>query len=422
MNTHAKKLGTSDLLLQHFNGLVVFTFFLLTFLVWGGTGYSIALALLVSAIALWFIQQPKATSALKLLFLALIAMFLMHYWFEARGDVFKLPDLDHPIRFVLIIPVILLMHRIGLARYWFWAGCFAAGLVCGYEAYNYTGQRVQGPFNPIIWGNIALVLAVFVVVRIQVIFKKYMATGNRTKLGQALVWLVPLTGLLLGVAKSGSRGAWLTILLLIGLLILLVLFRAGLKWALLIAATAAMVVVTVYQVPQTTVQHRVDKAIDEMQTFELGQGRATSTGLRLEMWYTSIVAFKEAPLFGLGEAGLRGLEERLHEEGLVHDWVITATSHQHSDALDTLAKGGILGLIILLSFYLALFNLATSFTNPLARLLLRVITLCYIGFGLTNTILIGMNGTMFLLGVIAALTGLERQYQRSEATDHFSEK
>lgn len=403
--------------IRHMNGLVVLVFFTLTFLIWGGTGYSIAIALFISPFVLWIpTTQPQPNPILlKPLFAALFAMFLMHYWFEARGDSFKYWEFDHPSRYLLIIPVLLMMRKFTLPAVYFWLGVYVAGIVCGYESLTYKGSRIWGPFNPIIWGDIALVIALFIAVRLKSCFGSFNNLRHSKPIIEAVFWIIPLMGALIGIARSGSRGAWLTILMLAGLLIIYLLFKAGLKKAIAVLITTIVLAVSVYQAPQTTIKNRVDLVINELQTFQLGQGRATSTGLRLEMWYTSVIAFSKNPLFGLGKLGLQELEEELLAEGKIHEWVVSQSSQQHSDVLDSLAKGGLLGVLVLIAFYAALLKLATTFVDRHARTLLLLLTLSYIGFGITNTILVGMNGTMFLLGTLAAIIGLESDARHKQA-------
>lgn len=399
--------SSARLILSHANGLIVFVFFLLTFLVWGGTGYSIAVALLLSPLAIWLGNDVALTQRHKQLAYALLAMFLMHYWFEFRGDDLKYWEFDHPSRFLLIIPILFLFSKIQYPKAYFWAGVFIAGVACGYESYTFTGSRVRGPFNPIIWGNIALVIFLFSCVRVLSVAIDLKKEYQLKRLAEAVAWLIPISGTLMGIAGSGSRGAWLTILLLLALGVIYLVSRLGILKATVIALMMLMLVTLAYLTPHTKIKPRVDKAIAELAEFELGKGKATSTGLRLEMWYTSIVAFAENPLLGKGKAGLNELEQRLFEEEKVHKWVVSESSQQHSDFFDTLAKGGLLGVAVLAFFYLSLFRFANVFEDKSTQWMIRLLMIGYIGFGLTNAILVGMNGTMFLLGAIVALAGMK---------------
>ena len=93
--------------LYHMNGLLVYVFFALTFAIWGGTGYSMAVALLFSPLGLWLTRNQPIPKHLKLLALAMGAMFLLHWWVEWRGDGFKLEEFDHPRRFLLFVPILI---------------------------------------------------------------------------------------------------------------------------------------------------------------------------------------------------------------------------------------------------------------------------------------------------------------------------
>lgn len=394
---HESGLGKT---LYQFNGLLVLTFFILTFLVWGGTGYSAGIMLLLSPLALFVKDRPlQITKEHYLIILAFSLMFVAHASAIYRGNsAAEITDLDQPMRFILIIPIFLYLKKVGFNQTWFWLGIYLAGLICGWQSIAYTageyGTRVSGPFNPIIWGDIGLVFCLVIGVKIHHLIKNKPQTliPKYIELSTAAISLIAAS---IGVILSGSRGAWLTVILL-ALLFLTIAF-VTLPKRISLAFTSVMIICSVLAYAYIpTVNVRINQVINELSSFELTSSNRSSTGLRLQMWYTSIIAFQESPIIGLGKSGLTELEKRLVNEDKINNWVVTESSQQHSDLFDMLAKSGALGVLILIFFYYSTMKAGSALIPPYSSTIVMT-TLAYIGFGLTNTIFIGMNGTMFFL-------------------------
>ncbi|MBU2863008.1 O-antigen ligase family protein [Reinekea forsetii] len=386
--------------LYQINNILVLLFFVLTFLVWGGTGYSAGVMLLLSPLALFIKNRPlQLTKEHYLLMLALILMFASHSFAVFRGNPnFEFSDLDHPMRFILIIPVMLYLMKVGFNQTWFWIGVYAAGLICGWQSITFSsgefGTRVSGPFNPIIWGDVALVFCLTLAVKAYYI----VIDANKAKVPKLMEFtlvLIAIIGAGAGVILSGSRGAWLATLFLISLAIAYSLTKLPLKRNILLISLAIILSLTAYSFTPT-IKLRVNQVINELNAFELNSSNRTSTGLRLQMWYTSIKALQLNPIVGVGKFGLTKLEEQLVSEGKVNRWVATKTGQQHSDFFDSMAKNGLIGISILLLFYFSNIKAGLTLTALYSKIIILT-TVAYIGFGLTNTIFVGMNGTMFYL-------------------------
>lgn len=401
--------NTLGKVLYHLNGLFVFLFFALTFIVWGGTGYSFGIMLLLSPLAFFVKGNPiQLTPELKWLFLALTLMFFMLLIGAVRGDPNARTSYgDLPMRFILIIPVILYLLKTRFHTSWLWWGLVAAGLICGYKSLTFEsglhGSRVYGPFNPILWGNTALIVALALLLYCKTLLSQLKAS-HLAKVQLAFAILATM-GAILGIVLSGSRGAWLAIILFALLYASLQIVKLGLrKGGSVFLATVAFTAVSSFAAYQVfpTVQNRADALFNELITFELSSSNQTSTGLRLQMWYTSLLAAQQAPLFGLGRYQLNQLEFQLVEQGKINNWAATATNHQHSDILDALAKTGLVGVATLLLFYYSAFRAFNSISVPF-NTIGKALLIGYVFFGLTDTIFQGMNGTMFFLGMMAIL-------------------
>ncbi|MFI0471715.1 O-antigen ligase family protein [Halomonas sp. HMF6819] len=322
---------------------------------------------------------------------------------------------DRPSRFLLAVPVLLLILRCPPRLSWLWSGLALGAIGSGSWALWQNlalGQgRADGFIYVIQFGNLSMLLGVLCLAGLGWAFSQQ---------GKAFWLLLLLGGALLGMLGSllsGSRGGW------IGLpFIAFVLYRGygqGLSFRIKSAAVCfALVLVTImYVTPQTGVQQRVHMGITDVTQYIGGGDRDTSLGLRFQMWRGAGQLISERPLLGWGEDGYVQAMQSLGERGVISP-AATLFDHAHNEFIDATAKRGMVGLLLLLALYfvpIRLFAQGVSHPNYRVRSLAVAGTLlpvAYIDFGLSQTFLAHNSGAMFYAFWLAVWWGTFSAYRR----------
>lgn len=148
---------------------------------------------------------------------------------------------------------------------------------------------------------------------------------------------------------SGTRGGWVA-LPLAGLLFYRVYLRAWSRgWHALVLASIAMMALSLYALPQTGVEKRVDQAVEEGQSYLAGEAYG-SVGVRLELYRTGLALIAEQPLRGYSLDEYRqALQTKLAEgdisKSVARHW------HAHNDVLNAWVRYGVLGMLATLLLY-----------------------------------------------------------------------
>ncbi|NIC04392.1 O-antigen ligase family protein [Billgrantia bachuensis] len=286
-------------------------------------------------------------------------------------------------------------------------GGVGAGVIALYERFVLGAYRADNGMNAIPFGNLSLLLGVLALVAM---------LGRLYRPIPSWPWLTPALGLsaVAGLAASflsGTRGGWLAVPLLAWMSYgafrpflprhqLLQLAGAG--W-LLVAALVAMTAITGYGVTQ-----RVERAIDDVRNYAIEGDGGSSVGLRLEMWQAGGRMLLEKPLLGWGEEGLVEARDMMVNRGLLHPG---AKRHDqlHSDLVDTAARRGLLGVLVLLAFYgvpAVLFARHLRRSHDMQARILALsgllVVIAFIGFGLTQSMLRDVRGLSGYLGLSMA--------------------
>lgn len=153
----------------------------------------------------------------------------------------------------------------------------------------------------------------------------------------ALKWIAAFSCLpiLAGVLLTGSRGAAVTVLLVV----LSVAALGHLRWTHIAGVAAAGVLLAAILVPQFAQRLSTLSALTEVP-----KGRATSMDSSLRQRATIVLAtariFRDNPVFGVGPGQARLYVERYSEGGLTR---ITRTRRGHNLYLEELANTGLVG-------------------------------------------------------------------------------
>lgn len=315
---------------------------------------------------------------------------------------------DRPVRFLLAIPVLLLILRFPPRQSWLWLGlmlgAMGAGSFAAWLKFVEGDIRPGGFLHPIQFGNLSLLMGVLCL------------AGSGWAMTQrhrySLVALL-LAGALMGMfgsLLSGSRGGW------IGLpLIFYVLYRGygrQLPIAVKIGSISAMIVLvmSMYALPQTGVQERVNAAVSDIGLYISGEELDTSLGLRFEMWRGASQLILERPLLGWGESGYEAAMANLGEQGEI-SLVASEFGHAHNEFIDAFAKRGLVGVAILLVLYMVPIRMFASGLMH-ADLNIRALAVAgtllpvtFIDFGLSQAFLSHNSGVMFYAFWLAVFWG-----------------
>ena len=173
---------------------------------------------------------------------------------------------------------------------------------------------------------------------------------DKGRAGWRVVSVIGMLCLVFAIAKTGTRGAWPAMFMVICLQFLLV--EISLKRKIMVAVIVLMAIaLSIFVIP--TVKNRVDLTVYEVKSYYLENNRASSVGYRLDFWHIAFECFLESPLWGVSY-------QRRSEimDNYVRKYADSATigtdgrSSSHNELLNALSKKGILGVIAILLLYL----------------------------------------------------------------------
>ena len=361
-------------------------------------------------------DRTPLTREEKLLFLAVSILFFCAVVVTLGGD-FNYAGYKRLGKFlplVLMIPAYLLLRKLGLNLVALWYGLAIGSIITGCAAiveFGSSASRVGGPVNPILFGDIALVMA-FMTLAGYSFFKAH---------GRWWV-LVPIAAVILGMTASfisGARGGWIALPALITIL-LWGRFSKVASWKRWLMIVGVIIVcATLYSLPFTGVAKRIDPALSQIANYAESEitdsVRASSVGVRFEMWQGAWQIFAEHPIAGVGWGNYRAAMEQQVLQGLRHPQAATF-AHPHSQYLSVLANGGLiggLGMFLLFLIPLKLFVETYKEGSESMRQLSIAGILMMVGFlhfALTEAILERILSTSYLAFYLAVLmAGIHHQ-------------
>ena len=313
--------------------------------------------------------------------------------------------LDGPFRLLLALSGIGVIACLKPDVRWFWlglcAGTTGAAIIAAVQRFASGIDRVPGfTHHPITFGDLAVAMGVMSLCAL--------ASLRHTRFAWCPV-LAAVAGVLAAVL-SGSRGAWLGLLL-----VLLPLLRFGGRmqgrslWygaAIVLAACLAA-----YLVPASGVARRVSDAIADVHQYVAVHDANTNVGTRLELWKASLMMIAEHPWLGVGRDAFHSSLMTLVTQGRIGHSLALEYSSSHNDLLHTLATGGIVDCCFLLLMYagplLFFRHVLKHSEGERAALGLAglALVICYIGFGLTDVMFWLMIPKVFYATLVCALIG-----------------
>lgn len=386
------------------------------------SGFSIGASLLMLGSIIFF--QKNAFTILNTEDLLLIITFLFYFCVAINANFLHnefIKEYDLPLRFLLIIPILILLRTHPPSPSYFWAGLAIGGILAGcfisWQAFSYPSIiRPGGHTNPIQYGNISFIIGVLCFIGVSWSFKQKYKT----------LWITFLlfSGCMamIGSLLTRSRGSWIGLPLCLYLLYIHYKSLIHKYYMLASLMIIAIVIGIIIQIPQTQVKFRTKLAIQEAILYLHTRNADTSIGTRMEMWRNGWRAFMKKPFLGWGKNGFVQWETSEIKAGHISSFM-QDKNHVYNEWLDAAVKRGLLGLISLLILYIVPLYLfiqrlrkhrknAKYFSVQLYTMSGLLLILNYMGFGLSQVFLshnIGVMMFIFLLSIIWSLVQTEEK-------------
>lgn len=252
-------------------------------------------------------------------------------------------------RFLLAVPVVLFMRRIGRALVpWadasFALGAFGAGAVMLFAPREWSAGRWGSPFlDPINFGGLALLLGVLSLLSID--------WYRRDPLPMRVLKIAGFVSGLAASVPTGARGPWLAMLVLIVVLAFTTLRGRSLAMRIALwTSLAAALLITFATVD--AFRGRFDLMATDLGSFAWGGERDTSPGVRLQIWRAALLAIAERPLLGLGGGGFAAAVDGYLALGVLSPLAAEAArAEMHNSYLAYAADFGIAGLLAIVAVF-----------------------------------------------------------------------
>lgn len=364
----------------------------------GGYGIATSLLFICSASLVYLKPKwPELTEDDRRLFYTFLVFGLSMFFFVFI-DGFQLRDLDRPSRFILVLPVLLLLLQEQNRKVWLWYGVvigaiFAFGLAW-YEREILGYGRAEGGQHPIMFGDTGMLLGM-----LSFASSTYFLSHKR------YFWLVlSLIAGLCGVGASilsASRGGWVALPIIGFFLYWQSRFLFKRRAWLSLGGVTCLLVISAVLIPQTGVKERIDEAFGDISHYASGVNKDTSVGLRFEMWKAAFYMFQESPVLGVGMHSSIVVKKELLDEGLVIPEAL-AYGHAHNEYINALGYRGIVGLAFLLLVYLVPLRLFLKKMDQYKEdwniksyaLAGALVPMCYMDFGLSQVMFAHNIGVM----------------------------
>ena len=318
-------------------------------------------------------------------------------------------------KYLLFIPLYLLLRRNQSLDSFLFAGVIVGSILLGaqavYDTYFHEWHRAVGQYGQIVFGDLA-VLYFTITSFIAIQYKD-------SKCSRYL--LIPLTMSLLSVYLSGTRNAWIALLVSLALIVLLSRPASNIKNLSKVFLPTFLLTIFIAVLVSTTSQsqilNRFTTAISEVDTISNNQKIDTTSTLhgksfqfRLEKWKVALRIFTEAPVFGYG-AGNVGIHiNRYVKAGKAHPDLYdlpseTGIGDTWNTYIDSLVHEGTIGFVIFLIFliYPLYISIKLRSQNLLLSNIGIMFSINYMIFGLSENPFISDNASSVYLLFLAVI-------------------
>jgi len=321
------------------------------------------------------------------------------------------------LRFILVIPLYLLVRRYPDCSIWFLRGAVVGGFIllgqAYFDVYIMGYSTAQGIYSKNIMGPFAVLVTFWCIYYFWDNLKKL-------KLSSRFLVIFAIIAALMTVTLSGSRGSY------VGLIVTAffsIMFFSKPRW---MAASLLITIMTVFLFYQNsnTVKKGVDKAIFEVQQYINtedhinSESSRSSAGIRLEMFRTGFLIIKDNPMTGIGPGNYNRAIKKYINEKKVYGAVGFYTN-PHNTFIEVATAKGIIGLItVLLLFYYPVYIYIRDYKTYKSTAILGLIHIIAIStFSLTDHSIIVKNNyaSILLLGIAIFLSNHIQNHRKTSS-------
>ena len=147
---------------------------------------------------------------------------------------------------------------------------------------------------------------------------------------------------------SGSRGSWLALIILFIVYMFFFFRRLQLAYSFNRKVVSIMIlsvsIFTIFILP--IVVDKYNSTIDNFENWNMDHSIYNSSGVRLDMWSSSLEALDKMPWYGYG---YRLANKEVSKYSEFHSEIISKFTHLHNEYITTFMSAGFLGILSLLS-------------------------------------------------------------------------
>jgi O-antigen ligase len=320
-------------------------------------------------------------------------------------------EFQEPSRFLLVMPIFLMVRKVGLSQQAMMWGVFAGAIVAGsyglYQKQVLGFSRASGGTSGLIaaFGDISLILGVMCVA----LFQPYW----RNSKGWLLIAFLGLSLGIVGSLMSGTKGGWISMPILCWLAVDLLEKPTYLKRFMVLSSFILLAVLVWYYVP--FIEQRVSVIVPAIyEYFVNGKVADGSAGIRLALWHAATLIFIDNPLFGVGPGTYYIEKLEYINAGLIPSEA-TEFNGPHSQLFESLFESGIFGPIMVYSIYFSfIWHCRKHFNQNKALSTTGVLMAAgFIDFGMVEVIWDINNAGVFytvMMVLIAGKLSFDRQY------------
>lgn len=159
-------------------------------------------------------------------------------------------------------------------------------------------------------------------------------------------------GSITAIILSGTRGAWVAMIVIFLMLLVLIARKLPLKSMMLTLLASSLILGIGTYFSSDLLVKRYQVTYSEFNSIANNK-MDSSIGKRIQAWQRGIVYIKAVPIIGLGTMGYKEKIAQDNKQGLITNNAVKITdAHFHNQYIDTLVRTGAIGLTILLAWIL----------------------------------------------------------------------
>lgn len=398
-----------------------FLFYSLTYALPSGYSYGAGLLFLTSLG--YLITQPNPDlstedKTIAYIFLSISTIALMIFLIHGNQP----KTIDQASRYILLIPILLLLLNIAPRLPILWAGIvvgsISSAMVAIWQGYWLDIYRPSGFMTSAIpFGNISLMAGILCLAGIRWAHSQ----GRHVRTWQIVLAIGFLAGLFTSVL-SGSRGGWLALPIVLALFCIAFLNKKNLRQAAISTVLLIAAIGVVVSILRAEIATRLETAVIEVSEYTQQHNSDTSVGQRLEAWRAAVINIAEKPILGWSYKDYAARLEELAAEKKTSQ-SITELANTHNNYLEVWLHQGIFGLLAFLAMFIVPF---WFFCKRLRSPNIKVQALAVGGasllvsffiFGLTQVILGRNNGVIFFGLSLVIFWAYMRNEEKKEAAE-----